>query len=341
MRQLLMGVLLVSATGQAVAAAPRVNLEILTQPGLAPTAAHQWYEALTKLGITNLQIRSGNPGEEMGIETTGTGSSKSFRVTGILGTDNTLQVPGGKFGMRDYGRIQTWLNNLGTDGVEGVTAPRAAFGMTPSQIEHIHADLRRPVSVSTVGMTADQAVSAIAKSLRGPVRLAPGAGGELARVTLEDELRGITSGTALAAIARPAGLVFAPARQANGKIEYRIGPPVKGEQTWSIGFTPQQRAVQVLPAMFDVLNVEISEIPVSEALQAIQERLKVPFIYDRNAMALHGADPTAAPAEVPGKRLSYSQVVGKVLSQAGMRYELRVDESDRPFLWITTIKPAP
>lgn len=340
MRTVLIGILLVLGAAPAMAA-PRVSLEILTQPGLAPTAAHQWYEALSKLGFTNLQIRSGNPGEEMGIETTGSGSSKTFRVTGILGTDNTLQVPGGKFGMRDSGRMQTWLNNLGTDGVEGVTAPRVAFGMTPSQIEHIHADLRRPVSVSTVGMTGDQAVAAVAKSLRGPIRLAPGAAAELTKVTLEDELRGFASGTALAVIARPAGLVFAPARQTNGKIEYRIGPPVKGTDVWTVGFAPQQRAVQVLPAMYDVLNVEISEIPVAEALTAIQERLGVPFLYDRNAMALHGSDPTSAPAEVPGKRLSYSQVLGKVLSQAGLRYELKVDEADRPFLWITTIKPVP
>jgi hypothetical protein len=30
-----------------------------------------------------------------------------------------------------------------------------------------------------------------------------------------------------------------------------------------------------------------------------------------------------------------------VLSQAKLKYDLRVDESDKPFLWITTVKPAP
>ena len=39
--------------------------------------------------------------------------------------------------------------------------------------------------------------------------------------------------------------------------------------------------------------------------------------------------------------MSYSQVLRKILSQAKLRYELRVDDADKPFLWITTVKPAP
>ena len=38
--------------------------------------------------------------------------------------------------------------------------------------------------------------------------------------------------------------------------------------------------------------------------------------------------------------MSYSQALRRVLSQAKLKYELRVDEADKPFLWITTIKPA-
>jgi hypothetical protein len=58
-------------------------------------------------------------------------------------------------------------------------------------------------------------------------------------------------------------------------------------------------------------------------------------------MALHGADPATAPAEVPGRRMSYSQVLNRVLGQAGLRYELRVDENEKPLVWITTVKRAP
>ena len=38
--------------------------------------------------------------------------------------------------------------------------------------------------------------------------------------------------------------------------------------------------------------------------------------------------------------MTYSQVLGKVLMQARLKYELRVDEADKPFVWITSVKPA-
>ena len=58
-------------------------------------------------------------------------------------------------------------------------------------------------------------------------------------------------------------------------------------------------------------------------------------------MALHGVDPAKKQAAVPNKRLSYSQILSKVLMQARLKYEVRLDEDDKPFVWITTVKPVP
>ena len=69
-------------------------------------------------------------------------------------------------------------------------------------------------------------------------------------------------------------------------------------------------------------------------------RLKVPLVYDLNAMAMHGIDPAEVEAKVPAKKMTYSQILAKVLLQAKLQYELRVDEADKPFLWITTVKHA-
>jgi hypothetical protein len=35
----------------------------------------------------------------------------------------------------------------------------------------------------------------------------------------------------------------------------------------------------------------------------------------------------------------YAIVLRKSLFSAGLKYELRVDDGKRPFLWITTLKP--
>jgi hypothetical protein len=322
------------------AAPPRVSLEIVTRPNIPPTAPQQWLEALSSLGLSGLQIRAGFEGDKPELESTGTANAPAYRVVGVLAGDNMLHVPGGKFGMRETGRLRKWLNDLGNDGIEGVTHERMAFGLTPSQIEQVMSDLKQPVGFSTLNLPADQAVAKIARLLRLPLKIDVGVGGQLAGVKVADELKDLTCGTALAAIVRPAGLVLQPRRE-GASTGYRITKPVKGQDMWPVGWPLKKRAAEELPVLFEMLNVEIADIPVSEALEAIQGRLGAPLVFDRAAMALHGADPTTAPAEVPAKRMSYSQVLGKILFQAKLRYEVRIDEADQPFLWITSVKPAP
>jgi hypothetical protein len=43
-------------------------------------------------------------------------------------------------------------------------------------------------------------------------------------------------------------------------------------------------------------------------------------------------------AAVPASRTTYSLLLGKVLFQARLKSEIRIDEADGPLLWITTIK---
>jgi hypothetical protein len=154
-----------------------------------------------------------------------------------------------------------------------------------------------------------------------------------------DDVNGLSAGTALAILLRPAGLALVPERS-GGQMQYRVKQAARGAQAWPVGWKPEKRPSEVLPRLFEFLNVEINAIPVSEAMQAIGGRLEVPVFYDRNALALHGIDPTKTPAELPSKRISYSQTLNRLLSQAKLKYELRVDEAEKPFLWITSQKPA-
>jgi hypothetical protein len=156
---------------------------------------------------------------------------------------------------------------------------------------------------------------------------------------VSDELEGISLGTSLAALLRPSGLALRPVRGSAGKVGYEISRAQGGSQSWPIGWKPKAKPNQVLPALFEFLNVEISEIPISEALAAIEGRLKVPFLLDHNALAARGIDLTKLQAEVPSKRMTYSQILHKLALEAKLRYELRVDEADQPLIWITSIKP--
>lgn len=319
---------------------PRVTFELLTKPGLPLTSSQQWYKALSDLGISGLQIHNARPGDEMSISDRGGKAAPDYKVVGILAADNVLYLPGGKFHLGDTGRLRKWLENLGDQGAEGVTEPRSAFGFIARQLEQVKNDLKRPVGFSTKEILASQAVSQIGGGLKFAVELDDAARRELRGIKVTEELNGVSSGTALAAILRPAGLALEPVRLPGGEMRYRIRKAQAGREAWPIGWKPRGERNKILGDLFEHLNVEIKDIPVSEAVEAIEGRLKVPFLYDQNAMALHGVDPTKVQANAPSKRMTYSQVLGKVLLQAKLQYDLRIDDADKPFLWITTIKPA-
>ncbi len=189
---------------------PRVSLELLTRGNLPLTAQQQWYKALSELGISGLRIHAAGPGDEMAIEERGRKGSGDYQVVGILASDNKLYLPGGKFAIGDTAKLRKWLDNLGSDGPSGVAEPRSAFGLTAGQLQRITDDLKTPVRFETKGMTASNAVGQIARGLHFSLDVDATARRALAAMKVENELNGLASGTALAAIARSAGLASSP-----------------------------------------------------------------------------------------------------------------------------------
>jgi hypothetical protein len=320
-------------------AAPRVSLELATDKGFPIGGAHEWHKLLSGLGVVNLRIRAATGADQPAVEELGDPKNPSYRVVGILTAGNLLVVPGGKFSPRDGAAIRAWLENLADQGEAGVTERKSAFGLLGKQLVEVQEDLEQPILFATKGMALADAVDKASRTLKVPTVIDASAKIAMEEVVLEDELEGISSGTALAAMLRPAGLVLAPERPKGGELQYRIAKPVEGRESWPIGWPSEKKPIDILPDLYEFVNVEISDTPVNEAVAAIAEQLKVPFLYDRNAMAWHEIDLTKVNATVPSKRSTYSLILQKVLGQAKMKPELRLDEANKPFYWVTTSKP--
>src|SRR4029079_4022724 len=107
---------------------PQITFELVTKTGVPLTASQEWHRALSELGLAGLQIRPARASDEMEIKQDPKSSPPRYRVVGILGADNVLQLPGGKFKLSDTARLRKWLDSLGDEGAEGVTAERTTFG---------------------------------------------------------------------------------------------------------------------------------------------------------------------------------------------------------------------
>jgi hypothetical protein len=327
----------VAHSSLAIAAQPRVDLELAMDSAMVPTEARAWSEMLGQAGFSSVRIRGVKASEEPAIQTSGNESAPSYRVTGVLTSDNQLLLPKGRFNLSDRGRIEQWLRKLRDGGEEGVTVKPAAFGLLPRQLVAVHEALATPVKFSTAGRQPREVAKQIADGLT--LKFISDAASQQALAVDEpvaDELQGLSSGTVLAAVLRPLGLVLAP-EIAGSEVRLRIGGGKTMKEHWPVGGPPKGNPRETLPDLFKYLKIEIDKTPLSESLTAIGERLKTPLLIDRNALARSQIDLSTNVA-LPEMNTYYLHALDRLLFQAKLKCELRIDEADKPFLWVTTIR---
>ena len=337
---LLLAALFAASTPPSVSAVPRVQFELVTDTGFPLAGAQRWIDLFRQIDQTAIRIRSMRNGDREAVKNQGTDRTPSYHVLGVLSSRNQLLLPGRKpIGLGDRAAIAEWIETLQQEGIEGLTAVKLAFGLTSPELVTFHDRFAKPVEFATHKVRAGDVARRTVKALgipfevTGPARAAFGG-----RERVLDDLQGLSSGTVLAAILRPLGLVVAPQKK-DGQVRLLIGEAAEISQSWPIGWPPQNSPFKTAPALFDYLLVEISdETPLLEATTAIQARVKLRFLYDHNTMARDRIDPQQSQVSFRESRTFYKKVLDNVLFQARLRSELKVDDAGTPFLWISSTK---
>ena len=330
---------LVAFSAGPLLAAGQVKLEIVAEKHAALTASHEWMRSLAAAGVRNVRIRQAGATDRVGIHVGGTEQSPVYVVTATLTARNELLLPGARFQQRDAARVARWLEDLAEKGPPDTRPKTSAFGLLAKQFQQVRADLARPVTFSTKGMDRAKVLRTVARGLQAPIQLDPQADQALQGDKVAEELAGLSSGTAIACVLRPMGYSMVPRAGAGGRVAYAVVRARAGVEIWPIGWAPEKPRREVLPALYEFLNVNIQGVTAAAALEEIAKRLKVPYLVDHNALARHGIDPAKVHVSLPKGRTFYSKALDRVLFQAGLKSELRADEAGKPFLWITSIKP--
>lgn len=320
-------------------AAATVELELCTQQGFPLTGAQRWIETLKGLDV-RLRIRGAAPGDQAEVVRRGTDSAPVYHVKGILTRQDTLLVPGGRFTNRDRAAIAAWLQRVREGGFDPDQGSRpSAFGLTGEELVKLHESLAGRVLQSTKGQSPKEVVRQIAGRTGAPVQVDPAARGAFAEAgPVGDELQGLASGTALAAAVRPLGLVVVPGKQ-GGQIQLLVVDSRKATESWPIGWPPEKKERDLAPKLYEFLPVEIENAVLSEALEAVRQRLEMPMLFDHNSMARQRIEPDKIRVSLPVGRTYYKKALERMLFQGKLKAELRVDESGQPLLWISTLKP--
>ena len=219
-----------------------VQLELVGDTQGALMAFQEWAEVLGKAGIRNVRLRSAQDSDKVGIETQGTDQSPIYVVTGVVRSRDELLLPGGRFRRGEVARLAQWLDDLAENGPAADKQQKAAFGLLASQFDKIREDLATPVGFSTQGITCQQAVEKMAERLKLPLKLETEAARALADEKLDEDLSGLSCGTALAYVLRLAGYGLLPRTAGYAVVKARADLEV-----WPVGWTPENRLSKGCP----------------------------------------------------------------------------------------------
>ena len=298
---------------------------------------HRWMEMLQDVGADRVISRTSSMAR-LTVEETETASSIVITVTGAI-VGNKLKLPGGNFTINDKAGIRALLKRLRDDGAKVAMAEKKAFGLTSEQLVELHGKLSAPVELSTQGQRAGE----IVKQLIGKQPKLNFVMDQAAKAAfasdekIAEELKGLSTGTALAAILRPLGIVMQPKREQGKSLEIMMIDSRESTENWPIGWPIEEPPVIVEPKLFEKLDIEIRGYAMDVSMNAIQKKTGIPFLYDHNTMAREGIEMDKVKVTLVQKKVSLMVAASKILRQTkpGMSEELRVDENGKSFLWIT------
>lgn len=314
-----------------------VSLTIVTERGVPATSQRDWLEMVTAAGADDVRLRAHQPGDKPSLDESGTNDRPRYQLVGVLDGRGQLLLPGGSFGIRSRAELRDYLERLSADGAEGVTADRGAFGLTRGQTTLMHDDLVLPLDTKTTGLALVDVIKAADKVTKLDFRMDDAAWRLVNDAApIEAEFNELTIGSALAMMLKREGLVLIPTKQRGEAVVHRVAraQDVKGE-TWPIGWKPNRSRGELAPALSQRINAEIEGYSLSEAMDSIAPRMALPVYWDHATMAAKKIDPQQVQVKLPRQNTPLGRVVDRLLFQARLRGDLRVDEAGTPFYWIS------
>lgn len=316
-----------------------VELEV-KMAGAASGDHQQWAEILADVGADRVRMTSAENAKPSAAESEFSGQT-IVTVIGVLERSGKLTLPGGVFTRQDGGKIRELISKLRADGPQVTLSQKLAFGLTAEQLVGLSDILAADAEFETKDQRIGIVVTRIQEAIEIPLIIDPKVRAKLAGSdAVAEEMKGLSLGTVLAAAIRPLGLVAVPTRPTGKTVELSIVDTRSADEHWPIGWPSELSPAKTAPKMFERFNFELNQAPLPAALAAIEQKTGVPMLFDHNSFAREGADLSKVKVTFNKKKQTYFATVDDLLAQARprLRLELRVDEAQRPFLWISTAK---
>ncbi len=319
----------------------RVELQLASEGSARLGGAQKWLEVLSNVGADSVRMVTTTGRVKIDVQKTETSTGNSYKILGAISADNRLILPAGRFTLSQTAKIREYITSIRADGAEVALSEKLAFGLTAKQLVGVHTALSPAYEGSTKGAKPSEILLNLKNKISLPIEIDESAAEALrGDYQLQDDLQGMSAGTVIAASLRPLGLVIAPVREQGQPIRLMISDARRIDEHWPIGWPLEKnRPTQILPKLNERIPVNIQNFKMGDTLNAIQQALEVPFLYDYNSMAREGVELNDIRVNLQSgeQKMSYILVLRRIVVQAKprMQHEIRVDENGKPFYWFS------
>lgn len=327
---------------------PRVEIEVVFDPRAPLRNGAEWAKMLSEAGFDRVVMRKATPNDELGWEKREfAGRSHWTLRAGIV--RNRLILPGWEAGQNQRAQIRDWLTEWKR---KARSLPEGAnpsvdqfadqgdrpFGLNDRELVDLAEQLAAPVTTSTAGKTGPETWQILQAA--SPILLVPTPDSAKAMVSPPDvdmELKGLSTGTAMAAFARPLGLVLVPGKSTTGQFQLTLQSAGKPPEYWPIGWPTGQALIDRATSAMRRVDVDLRGQTVAEAFRLLSQRANVPILLDRNSLLAAGRDVDQQLTNVVARDKTIRSVMTLLATERrpAMRIEIREDEAGTAFFWIS------
>ncbi|MCH9652398.1 MAG: hypothetical protein K0U86_18100 [Planctomycetes bacterium] len=318
-----------------------VSVTLLTETTSSALFAQQWGRIFRDLKVsvrTRRSVLDDKPSVEQNVR----GTFREVRLVGVLDRNGEIHFPGHRFARQDLGKLKEWLNELKTYGAQGSPESKPVWGLSEKQFKTVFEALAEPAPANVQGLTLKAAITKLDLPQTLPVRFDVDAEKRLAadsQMTVISDLEKLAKGTVLAIALKQYGLAFHPSRTPSGSLELAVAPWESKTAPWPIGWDLKNSRQKTAPRYFQLIPVELTNVPLRDVLLAASKASGIPMITDEYEIKKKNVDLDKIMVTIPNKRTTWGILIGNAIGRDGLTRKLVIDERGQPFIWITVFKP--
>ncbi len=322
----------------------QLDFRIQISSSLDKQRAVIWINLLKELGAAGVSQVPGEPGlpkegepGEPAVESAGAGR---LIVRGMIGPSGNLFIGGEAFRMADRAKLAALIKSLQIEGMAAVDPTAPMWGLSPVQIERLHTELKQPSAFEL----KEKPFDAFMSDLRGRIKLEIKVTPESQQLARGLKLNGTTGdlslGAALAFVLGQHGLEWEPRSAAGTSVTMLVLPREESKRPWPVGLPPEQFPGNLAPQLMANARYQTNNLPLDDVLAVFRRELKMDVLLDRAGLIEHEVNPDKLRCTVQITGGTFQSAIKKTLAVVGLKHELRLDESNRPFLWVTWSEPT-